>query len=1104
MLASSGKSSYTLSSGGTYTPGTPIDINPESIGNAESSYRFVEPIGGGGDPITDYVSKANGGTFQNLIMYPSALSITGNYDIVYKKWVDDAISTAIGGGGTVDYSLARPYFSVANPTTSPLSYSSSTGVFILNRYLSKYVNDTGYITTYTVTESDVTAHEAALTIDASQVTGLSTALSTNFNTLFDARFAISSLASLGTRTHQSLTSLPGSSEGYHLSLTDYTIATQAADSTHSGYLTSADWNTFNGKLGALTAGTGITYASDIISTKDSEIDHNALKNYSIINHRAINDSATGVTDLWSASKIISYVSDANISLTDITTNNASTSKHGFLPKLANDTTKYLRSDGAWIAIPANGDFLDSVIRMVIDNGFDPGATPTDGDRYIIMNAGSIHANFGTISKKLDGSALTLGDNDIVQYVTAAAEFRIAYDSSAAVSPVTVTVGTDKNGATGHQWSYNISDDVWVDRGGIGASHNSFSDLNTGTGQYYHLTLDQHDLVAGITSTYTELNYLDGTVPTNTLLLFGDGTKITNNAAFYVNTGTGVITATGFAGNLTGNVTGSASTWATARSLAGNSVNGSADVPFTNKFIVQGTTDAGLTNAQFLGALGTGLVKNTTTTGVLSIAVSGTDVKTVNSTSILGSGNIAVSPVIHNLVDTTNHPVSGLTTGHFLKALSATTYGFTTHGLTYTDVGAQPLDSTLTSLAGLSGVQGDIIYASGTDAYSLLNKSTGTNYYLKNSGTSNNPAWAAIGDGDLTLTDVTTNNSSATKHGFLPKLANTGSKYLRDDGTWQTVSVTPGGSDTYVQYNDGSAFGGDSGFTYNKTTHDLTATGKLKGSNVETNSTSHNSKLGIGVLSSVTTGTLNSCFGENAGNALTEGFSDTLLGYNSGRVITTGSANTFTGVYSGYSTTTGGGNTFNGWSSGYSNTTGSYCVFTGYQSGYNSNGDRNVFYGPYSGQHETGSDKFFVDNQSRGNEATARTNSLLYGVFNSTVADQTLAINASTYTKRVVKAYQTLTSSTGITMNVKLGQNAKVTLAHNTTLTLSNLENGDEGNIIVTQDSTGSRTMAISPTPKVINGGGGTITLTSAASSIDILSYTYDGTNLYITKGPNYT
>jgi hypothetical protein len=54
-------------------------------------------------------------------------------------------------------------------------------------------------------------------------------------------------------------------------------------------------------------------------------------------------------------------------------------------------------------------------------------------------------------------------------------------------------------------------------------------------------------------------------------------------------------------------------------LAGNSVDGSGNVAFANKFIVQGTTDTGLSGPQFLGALGTGIVKNTTTTGVLSIA-----------------------------------------------------------------------------------------------------------------------------------------------------------------------------------------------------------------------------------------------------------------------------------------------------------------------------------------------------------------------------------------------------------------------------------------------------------------------------------------------------
>lgn len=73
-----------------------------------------------------------------------------------------------------------------------------------------------------------------------------------------------------------------------------------------------------------------------------------------------------------------------------------------------------------------------------------------------------------------------------------------------------------------------------------------------------------------------------------------------------------------AANTTGNAA-TATTWANSRLLAGNSVNGSANVPFANLFIVGGTSDSGLSNAQFLGALSTGILKNTTTTGLLSIA-----------------------------------------------------------------------------------------------------------------------------------------------------------------------------------------------------------------------------------------------------------------------------------------------------------------------------------------------------------------------------------------------------------------------------------------------------------------------------------------------------
>lgn len=57
--------------------------------------------------------------------------------------------------------------------------------------------------------------------------------------------------------------------------------------------------------------------------------------------------------------------------------------------------------------------------------------------------------------------------------------------------------------------------------------------------------------------------------------------------------------------------------------------------------------------------------------------------------------------------------------------------------------------------------------------------------------------------------------------------------------------TPGGSDTQVQFNDASAFGGDAGFTYNKTTDALTLAGALT---VDTDTLvvdATNNRVGIG-------------------------------------------------------------------------------------------------------------------------------------------------------------------------------------------------------------------------------------------------------------------
>lgn len=134
-------------------------------------------------------------------------------------------------------------------------------------------------------------------------------------------------------------------------------------------------------------------------------------------------------------------------------------------------------------------------------------------------------------------------------------------------------------------------------------------------------------------------------------------------------------------NNAANTTGSAAKWTTARNLAGNSVDGSANVAFANKFVVQGTTDAGLSAAQFLGALGTGIVKNTTTTGVLSIAVAGdfptlnqnttgsaatwTTARNLAGNSVNGSANVAFSNkfIVQGTTD------AGLSGAQFLGALA---------------------------------------------------------------------------------------------------------------------------------------------------------------------------------------------------------------------------------------------------------------------------------------------------------------------------------------------------------------------------------------------------------------------------------------------------
>jgi len=101
---------------------------------------------------------------------------------------------------------------------------------------------------------------------------------------------------------------------------------------------------------------------------------------------------------------------------------------------------------------------------------------------------------------------------------------------------------------------------------------------------------------------------------------------------------------------------------------------------------------------------------------------------------------------------------------------------------------------------------------------------------------NGTAWAPVGgivDGDKGDITVSSNGTVWTiDNGVvsLSKLSATGtasaSTFLRGDNTWATVSVSPGGSDTQIQFNDSGAFGGDADLTWNKSTNVLGVAGDV--------------------------------------------------------------------------------------------------------------------------------------------------------------------------------------------------------------------------------------------------------------------------------------
>ncbi len=233
----------------------------------------------------------------------------------------------------------------------------------------------------------------------------------------------------------------------------------------------------------------------------------------------------------------------------------------------------------------------------------------------------------------------------------------------------------------------------------------------------------------------------GTLASGSVVIGGGGTVVSTTT-----TGTGVVTAIGINGGSAGALaklgSGTPATNDCVKFDASNNLvtagaacgSGGGGAPTDATYITQ-TANGSLSNEQAMGSLGTGLVINTTTTGVQSIYAGATC--TNQFVRVLSASGAATCASVAN---------ADLAGSIALSKLA--TQAATTVVMNNTGGAAAPTAVDMAGLALALGIidipslaQGDTIYASATDTLSALAKPADGNYVYRSNGTSNNPAWS---------------------------------------------------------------------------------------------------------------------------------------------------------------------------------------------------------------------------------------------------------------------------------------------------------------------------------------------------------------------------
>jgi microcystin-dependent protein len=181
----------------------------------------------------------------------------------------------------------------------------------------------------------------------------------------------------------------------------------------------------------------------------------------------------------------------------------------------------------------------------------------------------------------------------------------------------------------------------------------------------------------------------------------------------------------------------------------------------------------------------------------------------------------------------NYSLNQITSGYSNSAFGYSAGAYISDGVTSFQTGNNSVYFGANTKASADGVTNENVFGYGATGVGSNSVVIGNDSITKTVLKGN------IGIGTTTpYTDLTVNGDVAITGGLYDSSASSGTNgyVLQTTGTgisWVAtsslgISSAPGGSNTQVQFNDGGSFGGDSGFTYNKTTDTLSVNGGVEG------------------------------------------------------------------------------------------------------------------------------------------------------------------------------------------------------------------------------------------------------------------------------------